>query len=146
MSAPPDPFGLHRFVDAQDRVMAEVLAELEQGRKRTHWMWFVFPQHAALGMSATAKHFGIRSLDEARAYLEHPVLGPRLQQCCAILLGVEGRTAHEIFGSPDDLKLRSCLTLFELAAPQEPLFARCLEKYYAGRRDERTLSLCRPAR
>ena len=146
MNATGDPFDLQRFVAAQDGVMPEVLDELTQGRKRTHWMWFVFPQLAALGMSATAKHFGIRSLDEARAYWAHPVLGPRLAQCCTILLGVEGRTAHEIFGSPDDLKLRSCLTLFELAAPQEPLFARCLEKYDAGQRAERTVSLCRPAR
>ena len=146
MSATPDPFDLQRFVAAQDRVLPEVLDELAQGRKRTHWMWFVFPQHAALGMSATARHFGIRSPDEARAYFAHPVLGPRLKQCCAILLEVQGRSAHEIFGSPDDLKLRSCLTLFELAAPEEPVFARCLEKYCAGQRDERTISLFRPAR
>ena len=146
MNAAPDPFDLQRFVGAQERVIPEVLDELTQGRKRTHWMWFVFPQLAALGMSATAKHYGIDSLEEARAYLGHPVLGPRLKQCCAILLGIDGRSAHDVFGSPDDLKLRSCLTLFELAAPQEAVFARCLEKYYAGRRDERTVSLCRPAR
>jgi uncharacterized protein (DUF1810 family) len=137
-----DPFDLQRFVDAQDGVIDDVREELAQGRKRTHWMWFVFPQLAALGQSATARHFGIRSLDEARAYLAHPVLGARLVQCCEIVLGVEGRTAHEIFGSPDDLKLCSCLTLFELAAPGETVFARCLARYYAGRRDERTVSLC----
>ena len=121
------------------------MRELERGRKRTHWMWFVFPHHVALGLSATAKRFGIHSLDEARGYLHHPVLGARLRQCCETLLALEGRTAHEIFGSPDDMKLRSCLTLFELAAPGEPVFAQCLAKYYGGERDERTLRLCAPA-
>jgi uncharacterized protein (DUF1810 family) len=140
-----DAFQLDRFTDAQEPVFREALLELERGHKRTHWMWFVFPQHVALGMSATARHFGIHSLDEARAYLRHPVLGPRLKQCCETLMKVEGRTAHEIFGSPDDMKLRSCLTLFELAAPDEPVFAQCLEKYYGGERDERTLRLCAPA-
>jgi uncharacterized protein (DUF1810 family) len=138
-----DAYNLKRFLDAQDPVFAEVLLELERGRKRTHWMWFVFPQHADLGVSPTAKHFGLHTLEEARAYLHHPVLGARLRQCCETLLQVEGRSAHEIFGSPDDLKLRSCLTLFELAAPEEPVFGQCLAKYYGGERDERTLGLCR---
>lgn len=138
-----DAFNLKRFVDAQEPVFDKVLTELERGRKRTHWMWFVFPQLAALGASDMAKHFGIHSLEEARAYLHHPLLGARLRQCCSLLLQVQGRTAHEIFGSPDDLKLRSCLTLFELAAPEEPLFAQCLDRYYAGERDELTLGLCR---
>ncbi|HEY8048795.1 MAG TPA: DUF1810 domain-containing protein [Ramlibacter sp.] len=137
-----DAWNLKRFVDAQEPVIGEVLLELERGHKRTHWMWFMFPQHVALGLSATAKHFGIHSLEEAREYLDHAVLGPRLKHCCEILMKVEGRTAHEIFGSPDDLKLRSCLTLFELAAPGEAIFANCLDKYYAGRRDERTITLC----
>ena len=137
-----DPFDLQRFVRAQAPVIDGVLEELCQGRKTSHWMWFVFPQHVALGMSATAQHFGIRSLDEARAYLAHPVLGPRLKQCCGILLDVQGRSAHEIFGSPDDLKLRSCLTLFELAEPGDSVFVRCLDKYYGGQRDELTITLC----
>jgi uncharacterized protein (DUF1810 family) len=139
-----DAFNLKRFIDAQEPVFDAALGELQHGHKRTHWMWFVFPQLAALGMSSTARHFGIHSVDEARAYLHHPVLGPRLRQCCETVLKVEGRSAHEIFGSPDDLKFRSCLTLFEIAAPGEPLFARCLEKFYEGRRDERTLELTRP--
>ena len=125
--------------------MGEVLLELQRGHKRTHWMWFVFPQHVALGMSATAKHFGIHSPEEARAYLHHPVLGPRLRVCCETLMKIEGRSAHEIFGSPDDMKLRSCLTLFDLAAPEEAVFAQCLARYYGGVRDERTLRLCAPA-
>jgi uncharacterized protein (DUF1810 family) len=134
-----DAFNLQRFVDAQEPVFGEVMLELQRGRKRSHWMWFVFPQLASLGVSSTAKHFGIHSLEEARAYLHHPVLGPRLLQCCETLMKVEGRSAHGIFGSPDDLKLRSCLTLFEMAAPDEPLFAQCLQKYYGGQRDERTV-------
>ena len=136
-----DAFDLKRFVDAQEPVYPEVLIELERGHKRTHWMWFVFPQHVALGMSALAKHFGIHSIEEARAYLRHDVLGPRLRECCETLMKVQGRSAHEIFGSPDDLKLRSCLTLFALAAPHDDVFSRCLAKYYGGKPDERTLEI-----
>jgi uncharacterized protein (DUF1810 family) len=139
-----DAFNLKRFVDAQEPVYAEVLLELQRGHKRTHWMWFVFPQLADLGVSPTAKHFGLHSLDEARAYLRHPVLGARLRQCCETLMKVEGRSANDIFGSPDDLKLCSCLTLFELAAPEEPVFARCLDKYYRGRRDDLTTRAVQP--
>jgi uncharacterized protein (DUF1810 family) len=141
-----DAFNLKRFVEAQDPVYDAVLGELERGHKRTHWMWFVFPQLAALGSSTTAKHFGIHSLEEARAYLRHPILGERLRRCCEIVASVQGRTAHEVFGYPDELKFKSCLTLFELAAPQEPVFARCLQKYYGGERDERTLALMQEAR
>jgi uncharacterized protein (DUF1810 family) len=137
-----DPFHLQRFVEAQAPVFDQVLDELRQGRKRTHWMWFVFPQLAALGRSVTARHYGIASLEEASAYLAHPLLGPRLRQCCEALTAVPGRSAHEIFGSPDDLKLRSCLTLFQLAGPQEPLFAQCLARYYSGEADPQTLALC----
>ncbi|GAB2589056.1 DUF1810 domain-containing protein [Ramlibacter solisilvae] len=136
-----DPFDLQRFVAAQDPLFDGVQDELRQGRKRTHWMWFVFPQLAALGASPTAKHYGIASLDEARAYLAHPVLGPRLRACCELLLQLEGRTAHQVFGYPDELKLRSCLTLFDRAAGGAPLFARCLDKYYAGQPDAATLQL-----
>jgi uncharacterized protein (DUF1810 family) len=132
-------FDLARFVDAQAPVFDTVCAELAAGDKRTHWMWFVFPQLKALGRSGTAKHFGIEDRDEALAYWRHPVLGPRLAQCARLLLGVRGKTAHEIFGSPDDLKLRSCMTLFEAVAPEEPVFGEVLEKYCAGQRDDLTL-------
>jgi uncharacterized protein (DUF1810 family) len=147
IASPPamvhDAFNLKRFVDAQEPVFAQVLLELERGRKRTHWMWFVFPQLAELGSSDMARHFGIHSLEEARAYLRHPLLGVRLRQCCATLLQVQDRGAHDIFGSPDDLKLRSCLTLFGLAAPDEPIFSQCLARYYGGEPDELTLAICR---
>lgn len=136
-----DPFDLQRFVTAQAPVMPAVMAELAAGAKRSHWMWFVFPQLAALGRSSMARHYGIASLDEARAYLAHPVLGARLKDCCRVLLGVEGRTAHQIFGSPDDLKLRSCLTLFHFADPAEPLFTQCLARYHGGVPDAATAGL-----
>ena len=132
-------FDLARFVDAQAPVFDTVCAELAAGDKRTHWMWFVFPQLKALGRSGTAKHFGIEDRDEALAYWRHPVLGPRLTQCAKLLLGVRGKTAHDILGSPDDLKLRSCMTLFEAVAPEEPAFGEVLEKYCAGQRDDLTL-------
>ncbi|HSV36797.1 MAG TPA: DUF1810 domain-containing protein [Ramlibacter sp.] len=137
-----DPFDLQRFVDAQSRVMDDVEHELAQGRKRTHWMWFVFPQLAALGRSATARHFGLSSLAEAQAYLQHPVLGERLRHCCRLLLQIDSNDPNAVFGSPDDLKLRSCLTLFSLAAPTDPLFAQCLRKFYGGLSDEQTQALC----
>jgi uncharacterized protein (DUF1810 family) len=140
-----DPFELDRFLGAQEPVYAQALGELRAGRKRSHWMWFVFPQHQALGRSAMAVRYGIRSLDEARAYLAHPVLGPRLHECCQALLDLPGQpTAHDILGSPDDLKLRSCLTLFLLAAAGDPLFEACLARYCGGQRDERTIALCAP--
>ena len=136
-----DPFDLQRFVAAQAPVLDAVRAELAAGRKRSHWMWFVFPQLRGLGSSTMAQHYGMASLDEARAYLAHPVLGPRLRECCALLLAVPGRSAHEILGSPDDLKFRSCLTLFAAAAPQEPVFAQALRRFYGGEPDPRTLAL-----
>ena len=134
-----DQFGLQRFVDAQARNYAEALAELRRGRKTSHWMWYVFPQVAGLGSSAMARTYAICSLAEARAYLAHPVLGPRLREVVAAVLAVQGRTAHEIFGGPDDLKLRSSLTLFARAAPDEPLFRQALDQYFAGEPDARTL-------
>lgn len=133
---------LERFVTAQEPVIREVLEELRAGRKRSHWMWFVFPQLKGLGHSATAQHYGIASLEEARAYLAHPVLGPRLRECCRSMLAVPQRSALEILGSPDDLKFRSCCTLFQLAAPQEEIFAQCLARFYGGAPDPRTLALC----
>jgi uncharacterized protein (DUF1810 family) len=131
---------LDRFVSAQAGVYEEALAELTAGRKRTHWMWFVFPQLAGLGSSATAQQYAIASLDEARAYLAHPVLGPRLRECARTLLDVEGRSAQEILGSPDDLKLRSSMTLFARAAADQDLFAAVLDRYYPGP-DAKTLDL-----
>jgi uncharacterized protein (DUF1810 family) len=137
-----EAFDLQRFVDAQQGVIATVRDELRAGRKRSHWMWFVFPQCQGLGRSAMAQHYGIASLAEARAYLAHPVLGPRLRECCTLMLAVPGRSAHAILGSPDDLKFRSCLTLFALAAPQEALFRAALNRFYAGEMDPRTEALC----
>ena len=125
-----DRFDLDRFVQAQAGVYEEVVAELRVGRKRSHWMWFVFPQLAGLGHSAMAQRYAISSLDEARAYLEHPVLGARLRDCSALVLAVPGKTVHEIFGSPDDLKFHSSMTLFHRAAPVEAVFAECLRKYF----------------
>jgi uncharacterized protein (DUF1810 family) len=137
-----DRFDLSRFADAQSPVMAAVRAELAAGAKRSHWMWFVFPQHRTLGRSATALHYGLSGADEAAAYWRHPLLGPRLRECCELLLAVPAsRSAHDIFGSPDDLKLRSSMTLFASAVPDEPLFARVLERFYGGAPDARTLAL-----
>ena len=133
--------GLDRFVEAQAHAYADALAELRDGRKQSHWMWFVFPQLAALGRSATARHYGLSGLAEAQAYLAHPVLGPRLEGCCALLLQVQGRTAEQVFGAVDTLKLRSCLTLFDAAAPARVIFRQCLQQYFAGEPDDLTLSL-----
>jgi uncharacterized protein (DUF1810 family) len=134
-----DPFHLDRFVQAQGRIYSTVLAELRQGRKASHWMWFVFPQVQGLGLSAISQHYAITGLDEARAYLAHPVLGTRLAECVEVVNAVQGRSAHEIFGTPDDLKLRSSLTLFAEAAPDKPVFAEALAKYFAGEPDAATL-------
>ncbi len=136
-----DQHDLDRFLQAQARNYADALAELRAGRKTSHWMWYVLPQLAGLGSSAMAAAYAIGSLDEAQAYLAHPVLGARLRECVAALLQVQGRTAREVMGSPDDLKLRSSLTLFAEAAPQETLFRQALEKYFAGAPDPRTLEL-----
>jgi uncharacterized protein (DUF1810 family) len=148
MSTPQqrDPFDLERFVRAQAENYAEALGEIRAGSKDSHWMWYVFPQLDGLGSSSTAKFYAVKSTAEAEAYLQHPVLGPRLRECCEAALGVEGRTAHEIFGSPDDMKLRSSATLFAAVAPDEAVFARLLEKYFGGRRDEKTLRLLEAAR
>ena len=136
-----DSFDLDRFVRAQEPVIARVRAELKARRKSTHWMWFVFPQLAGLGFSQNAQFYGIASLDEARAYLAHPVLGPRLVECTGLVNAIEGRTAHDIFGGPDDMKFRSSMTLFALVDPAEPAFGTALEKYFGGHRDARTLEL-----
>ena len=136
-----DPHDLERFVLAQEGVYDRALAEVRSGRKRTHWMWFVFPQLDGLGSSPTARQYAIRSLAEAEAYLRHPVLGPRLVECCEAAVGVEGRTAHEVFGSPDDLKLRSCATLFARVSPPGSVFERVLARFFDGRPDPATLRL-----
>jgi uncharacterized protein (DUF1810 family) len=139
-----DGFDLDRFVRAQEPVMDEVRAELKAGRKATHWMWFVFPQLAGLGSSHYAQLYAISSLDQAKAYLAHPVLGPRLVECTDLVNAAEGRTAHDIFGSPDDMKFHSSMTLFALAGLDEPAFGAALVKYFDGKRDSRTLDLLGP--
>jgi uncharacterized protein (DUF1810 family) len=138
-----DPHNLQRFVDAQAPTIDRVLAELRSGQKRSHWMWFVFPQIAGLGFSQMAQRYAIASLDEAKAYLAHPVLGPRLKLCTEAVLAVEGRSIHAIFGSPDDMKFRSSLTLFAKAAPDRTLFEDALTKYFDGEADQKTLNLLR---
>jgi uncharacterized protein (DUF1810 family) len=136
-----DPHQLQRFLDAQADNYDDAIAEIRDGRKRTHWMWYVFPQIDGLGFSSTAKHFAIKSMDEARAYLEHPILGARLRECAEAALRIEGASASEIFGSPDDLKLKSSATLFACVAPAGSVFEQLLTKFYAGKRDEKTLQL-----
>lgn len=136
-----DPYNLTRFVQAQETNYDQALAEIRSGRKRTHWMWYVFPQFHGLGFSSTSQRYSIKSLDEARAYLDHPILGPRLLKCAEAVLHVEGRSAREIFGSPDDLKLRSSATLFASVLPAGSVFDRLLEKFYGGSRDDKTLHL-----
>ena len=135
----PSAFDLDRFVQAQAPAWDTVRAELRAGAKRTHWMWFVFPQLEQLGRSATARFYGLQGAAEARAYWRHPRLGPRLREAAALVLAVRGRSVHDIFGSPDDLKLRSCMTLFEAVAPEEPVFAQVLERCCGGERDRLTL-------
>ncbi len=134
----PDPFDLDRFVAAQEPVIDRVRDELRRGRKTSHWMWFVFPQIAGLGASLMSQRYAIASLDEARAYLDHPVLGPRLVECLGLAMAAEGRSAHAIFGSPDDMKLRSSLTLFRQAGGGE-LFQVALERFFNGHADQATL-------
>ena len=140
-----DPYDLARFVRAQADDYARALAELRAGRKRSHWMWYVFPQFDGLGFSAMSRRYSIKSAAEARAYLDHPVLGPRLVACFEAALAIEGRSALEIFGAPDDIKLRSCATLFEAVAPAGSVFGRLIDKYFDGQRDDVTLRLLHDA-
>jgi uncharacterized protein (DUF1810 family) len=135
-----DPHNLQRFVAAQLPVYEQACSELREGRKRSHWMWFVFPQLKGLGYSETARKFAISGLDEARAYLAHPILGARLRECCRLVNLVEGRSARQIFGDPDDLKFHSSLTLFAAAAPEEEVFRQALRKYFGGEGDRLTLA------
>lgn len=140
----PEAYDLQRFVDAQRGAIDAALAELGRGRKTSHWMWFVFPQIAGLGHSAMARRYAISSLGEARAYVDHPELGPRLRQCVAVLLIHGDTSARQIMGAPDDLKLRSSMTLFARAVPQEPLFAEALDRFFGGDPDPATLERLSP--
>ena len=135
-----DPYNLARFVEAQRGTYEAALAELRAGQKRSHWMWFIFPQIAGLGSSPMAQRYAISSIQEAQAYLADPVLGPRLKACTEAANGHEGRSAHAIFGSPDDMKFRSSMTLFGEATPAEPAFRTALDRYFGGKRDPLTLS------
>jgi len=136
-----DDFNFERFVEAQDAVYEFVLEELGAGEKLSHWMWFVFPQIRGLGGSPMAERFAISSLDEAKAYLEHPILGPRLEECTRLVLAVNGKSAEEIFGYPDDLKFRSCMTLFAECAADAGIFTGSLQKFYDGEPDQQTLAI-----
>ena len=136
-----DPHTLQRFVDAQAPVYAQIRAELRDGRKRSHWMWFIFPQIKGLGVSPTAQFYAIASRGEAEAYLAHPVLGPRLTECTQLVLDVAGRSAHDIFGSPDDLKFRSSMTLFADVTADNALFGAALRRYFNGEPDRRTIEI-----
>jgi uncharacterized protein (DUF1810 family) len=134
-----DRYDLERFVEIQAEVYTEVLRELRAGQKTGHWMWFIFPQIAGLGRSPMAERFAISSLEEARAYLDHPVLGKRLRECTQAVMDVEGKTAHAIFGFPDEMKFRSCMTLFARAATDDEIFGEVLEKYFSGESDRLTV-------
>lgn len=141
-----DPHELARFVDAQERDYETALSEIRAGRKRSHWMWYIFPQFEGLGSSPTSRHYAIKTAGEAQAYLAHPLLGRRLIECAEAVLHVQGRSAHDIFGSPDDMKLRSCATLFASVSPDDSVFHRLIAKYFDGEVDERTLRLSRGQR
>jgi uncharacterized protein (DUF1810 family) len=136
-----DPHNLARFVQAQERSYAHALAEIKRGRKESHWMWYIFPQFLGLGHSETSRRYSIKSVAEAKTYLQHPILGPRLVECCEATVAVEGRSAHQIFGSPDDLKLNSCATLFAHVSPTGSVFHRLLDKYFDGTPDDKTRHL-----
>jgi uncharacterized protein (DUF1810 family) len=136
-----DPYDLNRFVQAQEDTYDRALSEIKSGRKQSHWMWYVFPQFEGLGFSPTSMRYSIKSRAEAEAYLCHSILGPRLLECCEAVLSVEGRSAHEIFGAPDDLKLKSCATLFARVSPAGSVFDRLLDQYFQGQRDVKTLRL-----
>jgi uncharacterized protein (DUF1810 family) len=134
-----DPYNLERFVKAQDAVYEDVCEELRDGRKTSHWMWFVFPQIKGLGYSSTSRIFAISSLAEAQAFLRHPILGPRLIECTELVNQTSGRTVHDIFGSPDDMKFHSSMTLFRHADPDNVVFKDALKKFFGGREDQSTL-------
>jgi uncharacterized protein (DUF1810 family) len=136
-----DPYNLQRFIAAQDDDYAAALAEIRSGRKRSHWMWYVFPQFEGLGASATSRLYAVKSIAEAVAYLRHPLLGARLRECAQAVLDIDHRSATDIFGSPDDMKLRSCATLFANVSHEGSVFHHIIDKFFAGRHDERTVQL-----
>jgi len=138
-----DPHHLQRFIDAQETDYRSALAEIAAGQKRSHWMWYIFPQYDGLGFSPTSIHYAIKSPAEAKAYFEHPILCPRLRECVDALLSVTDRNAHQVFGSPDDLKLKSSMTLFAQVSPEGSAFEQVLDKYFGGQRDGKTLELVR---
>ena len=140
MSGSSDPFDLQRFVEAQEPVIDDVKQELRSGRKRSHWMWYIFPQIVGLGHSEMSRRYAIASREEAGAYLSHPVLGPRLRECTDLVNALDERSANDVFGSPDDLKFRSSMTLFEAVANDPEPFETALEKYYDGDQDQKTLN------
>ncbi|WP_338798650.1 DUF1810 domain-containing protein [Acidovorax sp. DW039] len=137
----PLPPVLDRFSQAQEPLWARILSELKAGKKRSHWMWFVFPQFKGLGRSETAERYAIQSIAEAQAYLAHPILGKRLRECCQILLGLDASCASDVFGTPDDLKLHSCVTLFSAVSNDEPVFQAVLDKFFGGEADPVTTAL-----
>ena len=145
MTGSDDPYDLRRFVEAQDSVIEEVKEELRAGQKRTHWMWYVFPQMEGLGRSQMAQRYAIVSREEAEAYLAHSILGPRLHECTELVNAVEGRSANDIFGSPDDLKFRSSMTLFDAVADDPTPFRTALKRYYDGEPDTKTMELLEDA-
>jgi uncharacterized protein (DUF1810 family) len=136
-----DAFDLTRFVQAQERDYDQAISEIRSGRKRSHWMWYIFPQFEGLGFSPSSRRYAIKSVAEAEAYLQHPVLGPRLLECARATVDLEGRSAAEVFGSPDDMKLQSCATLFARVSPAGSVFEQLLDKYFDAKRDVRTLEL-----
>ena len=140
-----DPHNLQRFIDAQASVYEQVVAELTAGQKTSHWMWFVFPQLDGLGRSGMAQRFAITSREQVKAYWQHPVLGSRLRECIELMLAIKGKNAFQILDTPDDLKFRSCLTLFAAVLPDEPVFSLALKRYFAGSGDAKTMELLRLA-
>lgn len=134
-------FDLVRFIEAQEFVYPRVTNELQNGKKQSHWMWFIFPQVIGLGISSISKLYSIKSIEEAKAYLNHPVLGKRLIECSAILLDIKDKSANEIFGFPDNVKLQSCMTLFSTVSPEEPVFDKVLTKYFKNAKDQRTIEI-----
>lgn len=145
-NAPEDRFNLARFLEAQEDTFDAALAEIREGRKQSHWMWFIFPQIAGLGFSAMSQRYAIKSLSEAEAYLKHPILGPRLRESAQAAVDIQGRSANQIFGSPDDAKLRSSVTLFAQVPAADPVFQQVLNKYFDGRPDEQTLRLLKASK
>jgi uncharacterized protein (DUF1810 family) len=141
-----DPHDLHRFIETQHHAYERAMIELRRGRKTSHWMWYIFPQFGGLGSSSMAQRYAIKSIAEAKAYIDHPVLGPRLVECAQAVLRLNGLSAHEIFGFPDDRKLQSCATLFAQVTPDGSVFKQLLTKYYQGTPDQTTLNLLRASR